>query len=224
MPRFSSRWRRFPPRARRAVTAAVSDGDARRVRGDGRRRGDRDHRRAAVEERHEPRRRPVPDPLTMTPYGKDLLGGPDAYFVFGYVHVVADIRAGASGGNLNANYSSPREQKDGAILVEHFAAKPLLERARRHDRRLVSRRDGLHDGGAAAAEPRSDRADRRARGPLPRRRVPRGHPVAVLGAQYIALQQNGTGLLSGPLDQTTSRRRSRPSSGTSLPNRSSGTT
>src|SRR6185503_7657155 len=74
----------------------------------------------------EPAAGPFPVVLTMTPYGKDLLGGPDAFFVTrGYVHVVADIRgAGASGGNLNGNYFSPREQRDGAILVEHFAAKP----------------------------------------------------------------------------------------------------
>lgn len=60
-----------------------------------------------------------PPILTMTPYGKDL-SAPSSYFVSrGYVHAVVDIRgAGASEGNLNDNYFSPREQRDGYELVE----------------------------------------------------------------------------------------------------------
>jgi putative CocE/NonD family hydrolase len=66
-----------------------------------------------------------PPILTMTPYGKDLSSPIDYFVSRGYVHAVADIRgAGASEGNLDDNYFSPREQRDGAALIEWLARQP----------------------------------------------------------------------------------------------------
>jgi uncharacterized protein len=64
--------------------------------------------------------------LTMTPYSRQL-GGPTAKLVAdGYIHAVADIRgAGGSEGNLNGNYFSPREQRDGYELVEWLGTQPF---------------------------------------------------------------------------------------------------
>ena len=63
--------------------------------------------------------------VSLTPYGKDLTS-PNAYLVTrGYAVAVVDIRgAGASGGDLSANYFSPREQRDGYETVEWLARQP----------------------------------------------------------------------------------------------------
>ena len=145
---------------------------------------------------------PFPVLLTMTPYGKDLLGGPEDFWVTrGYVHVVADIRgAGASGGNLNANYFSPREQKDGAILVEHFAAKPY---ANGRVGMIGGSYLGITQYMTAGQQPPSLEAivPIVALEDLYRDAAFHGGILAqFFGAQYIGLQQNGTGLLSGPLE------------------------
>jgi putative CocE/NonD family hydrolase len=63
--------------------------------------------------------------FSMTPYGRDGLCGCGSQIVYpshGIVSAVVDVRGtGGSGGNLNGNYFSPREQRDGYELVEWFA-------------------------------------------------------------------------------------------------------
>ena len=60
--------------------------------------------------------------LSMTPYGRDgVCGCPDQtmYPSRGIVSAVVDVRGtGGSEGNLDGNYFSPREQRDGYELVE----------------------------------------------------------------------------------------------------------
>jgi putative CocE/NonD family hydrolase len=64
-----------------------------------------------------------PTLLTMTPYGK---GDEPVFAQRGFVHMDVDIRgAGGSQGNLNGNYFSPREQRDGYELVEWLARQPF---------------------------------------------------------------------------------------------------
>ncbi|MCE5292467.1 MAG: CocE/NonD family hydrolase [Nocardiaceae bacterium] len=62
--------------------------------------------------------------MSITPYGRKGLcfcGDGPSWATRGFVHVVIDTRGtGGSGGNLNENYFSPREAKDGKALVEHF--------------------------------------------------------------------------------------------------------
>lgn len=62
--------------------------------------------------------------LSITPYGRTLLCScPEqkAFATRGMIGVVADTRGtGGSTGNLNENYFSPREARDGYQLVEHF--------------------------------------------------------------------------------------------------------
>jgi putative CocE/NonD family hydrolase len=66
--------------------------------------------------------------LSMTPYGRDgVCGCPDQtlYSSRGFVQAVVDVRGtGGSGGNLDGNYFSPREQRDGYDLVEWFGTQP----------------------------------------------------------------------------------------------------
>lgn len=65
--------------------------------------------------------------LSMTPYGrKGMCGCPSAslFATRGIVSAVADTRGtGGSGGNLDQNYFSPREAKDGAALVQYFGTR-----------------------------------------------------------------------------------------------------
>ena len=60
--------------------------------------------------------------LSLTPYGRDGLCGCPAqttYSTRGIVSAVVDVRGtGGSGGNLDANYFSPREARDGYEVVE----------------------------------------------------------------------------------------------------------
>ncbi len=60
--------------------------------------------------------------LGMTPYGRDGTCSCPSAATFaprGIAVAVADVRGtGGSGGNLNENYFSPREQRDGAALVD----------------------------------------------------------------------------------------------------------
>jgi uncharacterized protein len=73
-----------------------------------------------------PRRFPVV--LNMTPYGRD--GGCSCesasdYATRGFALAVVDVRGtGGSQGNLNANYFSPREARDGYELVEFLGTQP----------------------------------------------------------------------------------------------------
>jgi uncharacterized protein len=66
--------------------------------------------------------------LSMTPYGRDgLCGCPlqTLYSSRGFVQAVVDVRGtGGSGGDLDGNYFSPREQRDGYDLVEWFGTQP----------------------------------------------------------------------------------------------------
>ncbi|HET6908379.1 MAG TPA: CocE/NonD family hydrolase [Mycobacteriales bacterium] len=63
--------------------------------------------------------------FSMTPYGRDGVCGCSDQTEFpsrGIVSAVVDVRGtGGSGGNLDGNYFSPREQRDGYDLVEWFA-------------------------------------------------------------------------------------------------------
>lgn len=62
--------------------------------------------------------------LQMTPYGRNGVCGctpPADFATRGIAGAVVDVRGtGGSGGSLAANYFSPREQRDGYELVEHF--------------------------------------------------------------------------------------------------------
>jgi len=66
--------------------------------------------------------------FSMTPYGRDGVCGcsdQTTYPSRGIVSAVVDVRGtGGSGGNLDGNYFSPREQRDGYELVEYFARQP----------------------------------------------------------------------------------------------------
>jgi len=63
--------------------------------------------------------------FSMTPYGRDGVCGcsdQTEYPSRGIISAVVDVRGtGGSGGNLDGNYFSPREQRDGYDLVEWFA-------------------------------------------------------------------------------------------------------
>lgn len=66
--------------------------------------------------------------LQMTPYGREALCGcfPGPELASrGMVSAVVDVRGtGGSEGTLEDNYFSPREQRDGYQLVEHFGTQP----------------------------------------------------------------------------------------------------
>ena len=66
--------------------------------------------------------------LSMTPYGRNGVCGCPAAATFatrGIVSAVADVRGtGGSGGDLSANYFSPREARDGAAVVEYLGTQP----------------------------------------------------------------------------------------------------
>jgi putative CocE/NonD family hydrolase len=64
----------------------------------------------------------------MTPYGRNGVSGtfpPDLFATRGMVGAAVDVRGtGGSEGNLEGNYFSPREQRDGYHLVEYFGTQP----------------------------------------------------------------------------------------------------
>ena len=66
--------------------------------------------------------------LGMTPYGRNGVCGcfaPDFFATRGMVGAVVDVRGtGGSEGNLEGNFFSPREQRDGFNLVEYFGTRP----------------------------------------------------------------------------------------------------
>ncbi|HWA68031.1 MAG TPA: CocE/NonD family hydrolase [Mycobacteriales bacterium] len=66
--------------------------------------------------------------LDMTPYGRDAECGCDVPGPFnkaGFVLAVVDVRGtGGSGGNLDGNYFSPRQAKDGYDVVEWLGTQP----------------------------------------------------------------------------------------------------
>lgn len=66
--------------------------------------------------------------LSMTPYGRDGVcgcGAPADFAMRGFVSAVADVRGtGGSQGNLDQNYFSPREARDGYDLVEYLGTQP----------------------------------------------------------------------------------------------------
>ena len=66
--------------------------------------------------------------LAMTPYGRNGVCGcsnPADFATRGFVFAVADVRGtGGSQGNLDGNYFSPREARDGYDLVEWFGTQP----------------------------------------------------------------------------------------------------
>ena len=71
---------------------------------------------------------PFPVVLAMTPYGRNGVCGcfpPDFFATRGMVGAVVDVRGtGGSGGNLDGNFFSPREARDGYHLVEYFGTQP----------------------------------------------------------------------------------------------------
>jgi uncharacterized protein len=66
--------------------------------------------------------------LGMTPYGRNGACGcfaPDFFATRGMIGAVVDVRGtGGSEGNLEGNFFSPREQRDGYNLVEYFGTQP----------------------------------------------------------------------------------------------------
>ncbi len=66
--------------------------------------------------------------LAMTPYSRNGVCGcisPAFWATRGMVGAVVDVRGtGGSGGNLEGNFFSPREARDGYNLVEHFGTRP----------------------------------------------------------------------------------------------------
>ncbi|HVV74558.1 MAG TPA: CocE/NonD family hydrolase [Mycobacteriales bacterium] len=65
--------------------------------------------------------------LDMTPYGREGVCGCDsaaALTSYGFVLAVVDVRGtGGSGGNLNANYFSPRSARDGYEVVQYLGTR-----------------------------------------------------------------------------------------------------
>jgi hypothetical protein len=65
--------------------------------------------------------------LAMTPYGREGVcscGSPTDFATRGFVSAVVDVRGtGGSQGNLDGNYFSPREAKDGYDLVEYLGTR-----------------------------------------------------------------------------------------------------
>lgn len=66
--------------------------------------------------------------LNMTPYGRNGVCGCESasdYATRGFVLAVVDVRGtGGSQGNLDGNYFSPRESRDGYDLVEYLGTQP----------------------------------------------------------------------------------------------------
>ena len=66
--------------------------------------------------------------LAMTPYSRNGVCGcidPNLFATRGMVAVVADVRGtGGSEGTLEDNFFSPREARDGYLLIEHFGTQP----------------------------------------------------------------------------------------------------
>ena len=139
--------------------------------------------------------------LTLTPYSKAVEGTDDYLVSRGFVHVVVDIRgSGESEGNLNENYFSPREQKDGAALVEHFAREPW---SNGRVGMVGGSYEGITQYMTAGQRPPHLKAivPAVALEDLYRDAAYHGGILSqFFGAQYLALQQNGAGLLSGPQD------------------------
>jgi putative CocE/NonD family hydrolase len=71
---------------------------------------------------------PFPVVLSMTPYSRNGVCGcyaPSFWATRGMVGAVVDVRGtGGSEGNLEGNFFSPREARDGGLLVEHFGTQP----------------------------------------------------------------------------------------------------
>jgi putative CocE/NonD family hydrolase len=69
-----------------------------------------------------------PTNLEMTPYGRDAgcaCESAEVWATRGFVFAVVDVRGtGGSQGNLDGNYFSPREARDGYDLVEFLGAQP----------------------------------------------------------------------------------------------------
>jgi predicted acyl esterase len=75
-----------------------------------------------------PARRRFPVVLQTTPYGRDAacscIPGADLA-TRGLIGATVDVRGtGGSEGSLKDNYFSPREQRDGAALIEYFGTRP----------------------------------------------------------------------------------------------------
>ena len=137
--------------------------------------------------------------VTMTPYGKDV-SPPGTYWASrGFIEAIFDIRgAGASHGNLNENYFSPRESRDSAAVIQHIGNLP---QANCHVGMIGGSYLGITQYMAAAEQPPCLKAivPIVAAGDLYRDAAYHGGILSqFFGAQYLALQQNGLGTLSGP--------------------------
>lgn len=71
---------------------------------------------------------PFPVVLGMTPYSRNGVCGcypPDFWATRGMVGAVVDVRGtGGSGGNLDGNFFSPREARDGYNVIEYLGKQP----------------------------------------------------------------------------------------------------
>ena len=139
--------------------------------------------------------------VTMTPYGKDISGPGSFWPARGFIQAVFDIRgAGASHGTLDENYFSPRESRDSATVIDHIGGLPEADC-----------RVGMAGGSylgitqymAAGEQPDCLKAivPSVAASDLYREAAYHGGMLSqFFGAQYLVLQQNGTGLVSGPAE------------------------
>ena len=128
----------------------------------------------------------------MTPYSRNGVCGrfpPDFWATRGIAGAVVDVRGtGGSGGNLEGNFFSPREARDGYAVIEYFGTQPWSTGK-------VGMAGGSYVGHhpvpgrrAAAAAPGRDRARGRDQRPLPRGLHSRRLPNLFFDAQYIAVQ------------------------------------
>ena len=85
---------------------------------------------------------PYPVVVSLTPYGRTGMCGcpdPTMFASRGIAAAVVDVRGtGGSGGNLDGNYFSPREARDGYLVVEHFGTAPWSSGPNRSSRRLFA--------------------------------------------------------------------------------------
>ena len=138
-------------------------------------------RRLPVARRQTPARGPVPGRAghdSVQPQRRVRLpSAPTFWATRGMVGAVVDVRGtGGSGGNLDGNFFSPREARDGYRAGRALRHPAVLDGEGRDGGRLLPRHHPVPRRRAAAAAPGRDHPGRRAQRPLPRRLRPRRHP------------------------------------------------